>query len=658
MNPVFSWRRRPLKVIAAAAKSESAFVFRQYWAVTRPFGTVCAATALGLLLVLAGCKASSEYRLDADKVAADIIKQKQMQALGETQQFSIERPSDILRRRLLLEQNLPYSSEASLGTDKLTTIEHWPEDDYPKAEPSLEPILLLESGKTPQLSLVQALQIGARNNFEYQTLKEDIFRTALDLDLERNEFRNIFAGQVENLISTDTTGDRTITGTEHSAAVGLSRKFESGVELTTALAVDLANLMTLGQASSFGIASDATIAVPLLRGSGKHIVTEPLTQAERNVVYAIYELERFKQTFAVEIASRYLGVLRELDEVRNAEENYRRAIVSARRSRRFAEAGRLSQIQVDQAVQNELKARNRWILSAESYKTSRDSFKSLLGLPPDAQIELDRVELEELTGPASEIMADIIREEQAGARAQTPAADAPIELAEPNRQDAGPLEIDETTAAKLGLENRLDLRVTHGRVYDAQRAVVVAADALGAELTLFGSAELGSRRSIDSATADDAQLRIDKAKYSALLTLDLPLERTAERNAYRNSFIALERAVRDVQALEDQIKLAVRNKLRDLLASRVTLKIQANSVIVAQRRVKSSSLFFDAGDVEIRDLLDAQDALLSAQNALTAAVVSYRVAELELQADMGLLKIDEKGLWHEYSPQDTEYVKE
>ena len=639
------------------AKLKRAFVSCEYSAVPRPLPVLCAATAVALLIVLTGCRTPSEHRLDADKVAADIIQQKQMQALGQTQQFSVERPSDILRRRLLLDQNLPYASQASLGTDKLKTIEHWPENDYPKAEPSLDSVLPLETDKPPQLSLVQALQIGARNSFEYQTLKENIFQVALDLDLKRNEFRNIFAGQVESLISTDTTGDRTVSGTEYSGAAGLSRKLESGAQLSTALAIDLANLMTLGGASSFGIAGDATISIPLLGGSGRHIVREPLTQAERDVVYAIYVLERFKQTFAVQIASQYLGVLRQVDQVKNAEENYRRAVVSARRSRRFAEAGRLSQIQVDQAVQNELRGRNRWISATESYKSALDSFKSLLDLPPDAKIELDRAELEQLTAPASKTMADIMGEEEAGTKGQTPPADAPIELAAPSPKDAGPLEIDESVAIDLALDNRLDLQIADGKVYDTQRAVVVAADALGAELTLLGTSKLGSGRSIGEATDDDAQLRTDKGKYSALLTLDLPFERTAERNAYRNSFISLERAVRDVQILEDQIKLDVRNQLRNLLESRESLKIQANSVIVARRRVKSSNLFFEAGQAQIRDLLEAQDALLSAQNGLTSAVVTYRVAELELQADMGLLKVDEKGLWQEYSPKENKNVK-
>jgi outer membrane protein TolC len=161
------------------------------------------------------------------------------------------------------------------------------------------------------------------------------------------------------------------------------------------------------------------------------------------------------------------------------------------------------------------------------------------------------------------------------------------------------------------------------------------------------------------AALEDVGLRSDKGISSALLSLDLPFERTAERNAYRESFIALERAVREVQILEDQIKLSVRNTLRNLLELRENIKIQAQSVSVAEKRVKSVNMFIEAGRAEIRDLLEAQDALLSAQNGLTAAIVNYRIAELELQRDMGVLKVDEKGLWQEFSLEEiNQYEKQ
>jgi outer membrane protein TolC len=437
----------------------------------------------------------------------------------------------------------------------------------------------------------------------------------------------------------------------------MSRKLESGMELSTALAIDLANLLTMGGASSLGIAGDATVSIPLLRGSGRHIVTEPLTQAERDVVYAIWNFERFKKEFVVDVASKYLSVLQQLDSVTNNEADYRSRMASVRRSRRLADAGRIKEIEVDQAVQNELRARQRWIASMQEYKRQLDSFKSFLGLAPDSVIELDTNELALLTMPTKQIIDGIAEEDKLRGEIKTPPADAPIELDMPDNENAGPLEIDEQAAIQLAFDNRLDLRAEQGQVYDAQRAVVVAADALGAELTFLGSAKLGARRTLSTVGSDNARLRADKGVYSSLLTLDLPFERTEEGIDYRNSFIDLERAVRNLQTQEDGIKTQVRNLLRDLLEARENMYIQAKAVYVAQKRVKSVNMFLDAGRAQTRDLLEAQDALLSAQNALTASVVDYRIAELAIQRDMGVLQVNERGLWREYSPGEKQNVQ-
>jgi len=268
----------------------------------------------------------------------------------------------------------------------------------------------------------------------------------------------------------------------------------------------------------------------------------------------------------------------------------------------------------------------------------------------DARIELDRGELGNLTAEMSAAMIDLT--EPPRDPDEVLPADAVIEVPPPDMANAGRYEIDPDHAVRLAFANRPDLRETQGRVFDAQRQVVIAADALGAELTLFGSVDSGGRRSGLGATADDAQLRLDRATWRALLTLDLPIERTAERRAYRESLIALERAVREVQALEDQIKLSVRNRLRSLLSLRESVQINATGVQVAEKRVRSVNMFLEAGEAQIRDLLEAQSALLGAQDALTSAIVNYRVAELELQRDMGLLQVDEKGLWREFNPKE------
>jgi len=606
------------------------------------------AVLLGVVVSVVGCKSPQQYRQKADEVGSKIISDKQTEALGRTEPFTIERPSDILRRRLLEGQDLPHSSQASLGTDALEPIEHWPDESYPPESSSTGPDVAVEPNRPVRLSLLDALQVGANNSFEYQSRKEEVFRTALSLDLTRNDFRNIFRAQADSQLTTDTSGDETVTDLASGASLGLARSFKNGLDFSTTLAVDLLSILTQGGYSALGLSSDTSVSIPLLRGAGRHIVTEPLTQAERDVVYAIWEFERYKRTFAVNVAQDYFGVLRQMDSVANARDNYRSAITSARYARRRADAGLITQVEVDQAVQRELGARNSWISASEQLAGRLDSFKSQLGLPPDASIELDPNDLVQLRSRSNEILETMRAASSEAMSGEALPADAPVELQPASYEDAGPYEIDVTAAIELALENRRDLQVANGQVYDAQRAVVVRADALRAGLTLGGQARFADND-------DDGSLSLEGGRYAALLSVDLPLERTAERNAFRNSLIDLERATRSVQQLEDQIKLSIRNQLRTLLESRESIKINAQQVVVAEKRVRSAQLFLEAGRAQIRDLLEAQDALLSAQNQLTAAVVNYRIAELELQRDLGLLEVNEKGLWQEFSPEESNH---
>jgi len=589
------------------------------------------AVALACLAAV-GCKSPRSWRLEADDVAADIIKANQAAAIGRNEAFSIKTPADVLRRRLLWAQGLPVAGPSSLGTDQLKRVPHWPGKQTKRPAKGASKRSVPTGGSDVQITLLQALQIAARNNRGYQLAKETVFIAALGLDLESQEFRNTYAGLLSGVLSHDESGDSPVGGRVGSGSVSWSRRFRSGAALTGRLGVDLARLLTRGYGSSTGIFADASISVPLLRGAGKHIVTEDLTQAQRDVIYSLYALERHKRTLAVEVATDYLGVLQQADQIKNATENHQRLIKAAERSARLGEAGRLPKTQVNQAQQNELRARERVITNRNRYHGGLDALKLTLGLPTDARIALDREELTTLV-------------DQAQAALGKKDADA-----DETSLKRGKLELPILKAVGLALNKRLDLRTAQGRVVDAQRGVVVAADGLKADLTLTGDVAMGASRDISSAGTDNAKLRPERGVYSATVTSDLPWERTAERNAYRTSYITLEQAARAVQALEDNIKLAIRGALRTLTQTRQSFVIQSSAVELATTRVKSTELFLEAGRAEIRDVLEAQEALVQAQDALTAALVNYRIAELELQRDMGVLEVDEKGLWREYRP--------
>ena len=602
-----------------------------------------AAILAALCLLLPACSAS-RHRGKVDARAYDIIEEKQRSAFNRVEPFTAESPADTLRRRLLLSQRLPYTGEASLGSDRLPAMPRWPEprkastaDDRATASPD-EPVLTLND----------ALQVAARNSRDYQSQKEQVFQSALDLDLERDQFRTSFAGLVSGFFKHNRSGRNEAGGSVAESAgvdatTAASRDFKNGMAFSLRLGWNLVQLLEPENFASRSMFGDASVSIPLLRGAGRHIAAESLTQAERNVVYQVYEFEGFKRDFAVRVADAYLSVLQSFDQVKNAEENYRGLIASTRRARRLLDAGNLPPIQVDQAMQDELDARNRWISARESQTATLDAFKSLLGLPVDARVSLDRAESAKLAGFARSMTASAMNPER---EEVIPPADATIILEEPSRNGAGPFEIEPESAIQVALDNRLDLRIAVGRVFDAQRGVVVAADRLRPELTLFGRAQIPADRV--------SKLRFDRGDYEALLSLDLPFERTVEAIAYRGSYLRLEQAVRGVQGLEDAIKQDVRERLRNLREARESLRIQAVSVDLARRRVRGADLNLQAGRVQIRDLLEAQEDLLSAQNALTGAAVDYRMAELELQRDLGVLEVGADGLWTELNPQSLQ----
>ena len=617
---------------------------------------------IGCTCLVVGCKSAREHREEADKAAYNIIEQKQKSALGRTEPFTVEKPADTLRRRLMLEQNLAHSHPGSLSTKDLKPIKHWPDEKYLEEERAPADNTVVVRGTHPiRMNLFESLQVAARNSREYQQEKETVFRTALALDLERDRFRATFDAVVNGSAVADYSDDEEVISVGISPGIGVSQRLLNGMTLSAGIALDLVRLLSTDQ-SARGISADASVTMPLLRGAGRHIVAEPLTQAERDVVYAIFDFEQFKKGFVVDIARAYLEVLESVDRLNNQENNYRRVIISGRLSRAFADAGRLPEIQVDQAIQQELAARVSWINAQLALKTALDNFKFELGLPPDANVELERDELLRLSARARQVVREEVPSTQPVNPGTQPAGPVPaapgsattqeivatmptaeeIELEPPSDVNAGPYELPEARAVQIAFENRPDLRIQQGQVYDAQRLVVVRADALRTGLDLEADVRAGG---------EDFDLALHRSVYEGSLLLDLPLERTQQRNAYRVALISLEAAVRTLQQFEDQLKLNVRADLRRLLNFREGIQTQYKALAVAERQVKSTELFFQAGRAEVRDLLEAQDELVEAQNAFTSALVNYRVAELELQRDLGVLEVDHEGQWREYSPE-------
>ena len=310
----------------------------------------------------------------------------------------------------------------------------------------------------------------------------------------------------------------------------------------------------------------------------------------------------------MDVTEASLAVLRRIEEVKNTEGTYERLKSTSARSERLGEAGRLDNIQVNQAKQNELRAKNQLVSVKQSLESSVDGLKVKLGLPVDARIQLDSAELMTLADKLSGSL----------------------------EADRGALEADEVAKlVEVALAGRLDMRISVHQLEDAERQVLIAKDDLRANVKLKGGASI---KEADSDGDDDSSST--KIEYTGILEVDLPWEKSRERTQYRKSLIALEEAKRSVEAREDGVKASVRESVRSRQEALEAYRIQLQARSLAERRVKSVNLFQEAGRATVRDTIEAEESLLSAQNATLSALVSCQVSTLQLLQALELLEVD------------------
>ncbi|MHC4073417.1 MAG: TolC family protein, partial [Planctomycetota bacterium] len=100
----------------------------------------------------------------------------------------------------------------------------------------------------------------------------------------------------------------------------------------------------------------------------------------------------------------------------------------------------------------------------------------------------------------------------------------------------------------------------------------------------------------------------------------------------------------------DEVELDVRSAYRQLQEYAERYKTHKNSLELSETRVESTTLLLQAGRVTTRDLLESQDALLGAQNNVTATLVDHAIAKLSFFRDIGVLQVRPDGLWEQSSP--------
>jgi outer membrane protein TolC len=495
--------------------------------------------------------------------------------------------------------------EQVLGQTNAFTIE----TPYSSRKPSeILPAELIEDRiRTNQrvLTIDQAIELAMNSSREYQAAKESLFSAALNL----SSARYAIGGRITPSSVTTAGWVRDSSGQESKdvtteTGLTISRLFQTGGRLT----VDLLNSVMLYYSGkpelSFSRVSGSLVQ-PLLREFGRNNPeVEALLQQERDMVYAVRDFSFFQDEFAFRIANDYFRLLQQKDNIRNRYTNYLSRVEATKRlEARAVDREPLSG--VDQARQAELSARNNYVDVVASYQSSLDGFKITLGLPLSEKLYLDDRALDEV--------------EQTGLVAAA---------------------LDPEAGYRLAVEKQLRALNFIDQFEDSKRRVRIAADRLKPGLLMRANATLDSELPTDYTRFNANEVAADVS-----LQLDLPLDRLPRANAYRLALIRFELDLRTFTRRLDDLKDNIDTGLRMLEQRRLNYENQQNALMLANRRVESTTLLLEAGRAEVRDLIEAQDAQISAQNAVTAALVDHQQARLQLMLDIGALRTEQPRFW-------------
>ena len=447
------------------------------------------------------------------------------------------------------------------------------------------------------LSVDDALRLAIANNHSYKRNQEDLYLACLSLSDERHRFDFLFDDVTEATMRRDVNREQVGAA---SNRLSVSKLLSAGGTVTAGILNGISEFYTGDSRRTINSLLSFNLVQPLMRGYGSEIVKEQLTQTERNVIYEMRSFSRFQVNFSLELIERYYNLLGTQDQVKNEYNNYERLVVSRIRAENLA-VDRRPEFEVDQTRQDELQARNRYILAVDRYRSELEDFKLFVGITPNYRITLDEGSLEKL-----------------------------------RNQKYGILELDEETAYKTALLNRMDFLNELDQFDDSRRKINVAVNDLGADFDFLADFSLGNAN-------DDniAKFNFKDWQGGVGVRIDWPLDRLNERNQLRSQVISFERQLRSLESAVDNIRTDLKDRIRSLEASRKTIDIQKIAIELAERRVESANILLEAGRATTRDLLEAQSAFVTAKNNYTTSLISYYLSRLDLMQDMGVLDLEQ-----------------
>jgi outer membrane protein TolC len=454
------------------------------------------------------------------------------------------------------------------------------------------------------VDLATALRLVHTQGREGRFANEELHLAAQSYAVTRGDYGPQFNGQVGvgAQRSAPLAGLPAATSSGSTANLGVSQSLPTNGTLTVGASAGRQRLADGSEQTVTG--ATAGLVQPLLRDAGYAVWRERLTQAERTWVYAQRSEQRFRQQLSLGTAQSFWNLQRSQDGRTQATAAEARARFIYEQSKALMAVGRTNANDVFRAEIGYLTAQQQRIDAEASYAAQLNQFKQTLALPTTAMVAIP-----DTLPPARRWRVDAAR------------------------------------AIATALERRLDWHTVEDQREDAARQVPLARRRMWADLSLTANAAWSR-----TGAGDLADPFVREPAYDAALTLTFPFERRNEALAYEQAMVGLARAERTSDATRQDIIRQVTDDLANLRRADTSRMVQERNRSQSRKRLEKARLDFQAGKITNRDLIEAQDDVLVAEQGWAAVLTGWQIAALTLRYDTGTLAVDQAGAWDEAPP--------
>lgn len=413
---------------------------------------------LSVMMIASGGCSRAKHRVAADKQAYDVIAERNCDPRWHSDDFGIDADP---RSRFFDPYDpdhspIPLDDPASHQYMKVVAgrkgWKHWYDNgqrcdlENPAWPVELANYVDANPEGAVKLDLDTALRIAYIHSPANQTQLETLYLSALDVTAERFRLDTQFFGgydarhvhngslippgvsyspvlrrfvinpaiQGDGVENNRTTLGRPLAG---DPALQLRRRFATAGEILVGFANSFVFEFTGDDANLAASIANFSLVQPLLRGAGRDIALEELTDTERDLLANLRAYHQYRQGFYTQIAigelgvagtqragfgtaltsfsggsflGGYIGLLQQLQQIRNSEDNLSLQLRTLAQLEALLEVGVIDLVQVDQFRQSIENERSRLLQSRNSLELSLDQYKTnTLGLPPDLRIDLD-----------------------------------------------------------------------------------------------------------------------------------------------------------------------------------------------------------------------------------------------------------------------------